>query len=168
MDLKEMLEDALDPVVRNPIIVKAVCLVLSLINLLCISAGEATFGVGISLFIGIFSLAVSCIIIGVVASDLQLTISNIKFFKYLKPNGEFKWSDIQYTYGLILASFNFIGILMNAALATNIHGRPYGVAAFFSCFLFLAFIIEALIALYEENVEDSERESLRPSNYSEV
>lgn len=27
MDLKEMLEDALDPVVRNPIIVKAVCLV---------------------------------------------------------------------------------------------------------------------------------------------
>ncbi|KAI1709830.1 hypothetical protein Ddc_13728 [Ditylenchus destructor] len=148
--------DTIDPVFRNPLIVKVLCMMLSLSLLLALASAEPIFGYGISLFIALSSLGTSGFGIAIVASDLQDRVAKLQIFKYISPQFEIKWMHIQYSCSLILASFNFIGSIICGALVSHAYNNyhTYTTATFFSLTLCLAFILDALLALHIVSLED--------------
>jgi len=169
----------MDPIVKNPITVKVLSLMLALSLLLALASAPIIFPSGISLFIGLLSLAVTAASIAVVATDLHDKLAKQHFFQMFSPDFEVRWKHIQFTYSLILASFNFMGVIINAALATWLHERDnvfsreynhsYFTATFFSLTLFLSFLLDAILSLHMDEEDAVEKARvISKENYEEL
>ncbi|KAI3421017.1 hypothetical protein GPALN_014644 [Globodera pallida] len=129
-------------------------MMLSFCLLLALSSAEllpATLGV--CLFIGLVSLAVSSVAVALITSGLHWHIAKFSMFQAFAPyGGEVRWRHLQFTYAVALGSFNSIGFLLNWAIASSVprpYHHAYAVAAFFSLALCVSFLLTALVATHD-------------------
>ncbi|KAL3068502.1 hypothetical protein niasHS_006511 [Heterodera schachtii] len=128
-------------------------MMLSFCLLLALSSAEllpATLGV--ALFVGLASLAVSSVAVAMITSGLHWQVAKFGLFHAFAPYGEIQWRHLQFTYAVALASSNGIGFLLNWAIASSLprpFHRSYSIAAFFSLALCLSFLLTALLATHD-------------------
>uniref|UniRef100_A0A915DEG1 Uncharacterized protein n=1 Tax=Ditylenchus dipsaci TaxID=166011 RepID=A0A915DEG1_9BILA len=157
---------------QKPISVKVLSLILSLSLVLSLASARIVFGYGVSLFIALLSLMVCTMSIGFVASDLHARTAKLYFFQMFSPHFEVRWWHIQFTFSLIMASFNFIGTILNSSIAsmssTGFHS--YTSATLFSLAVCLTFSLDALLALHMIDENSTEKVPVIPAkqHYTEL
>jgi len=127
---------------------KALILGLSVVSIVGLSTAHQVFGIGLCMFISIFTLIATSLNIGIVASDWQTDFANIEIFQNIFPGERTKWHHLQYGFSIMLTTFNLISFVLLARMAQiELFGGNYFLPSMCTLITTVLFLLETAIAL---------------------
>ncbi|KAE9552517.1 hypothetical protein FO519_004259 [Halicephalobus sp. NKZ332] len=127
---------------------KGLILGLSVVSIVGLSTAPQFFGVGICMFVSIFTLIVTSLNVGIVASDWQQGFADISIFQNIFAGERTKWHHLQYAFSIMMVTFNFISFVLLSAMAQMVVlGGKYFLPGVCTLVITVFFLFEAAIAL---------------------
>jgi len=150
---------------RQSLILKATEMVTALVLLICLASSSPINGVGVALFIGIFSLFITVFALAVFVTNLQETIASSRPMLFITKREDLRWTAVEYTYCVALVSLNAIGIVQNWKLASELKDKNsagYIAATVFSTAHMVMFAVNAAFIVRRPWQDESDEYERRP------
>uniref|UniRef100_A0A914QDN3 Uncharacterized protein n=1 Tax=Panagrolaimus davidi TaxID=227884 RepID=A0A914QDN3_9BILA len=155
----EFMDNPINYFASRPEDVKGGCVFLLTIQLISLLLGHKYFGSFLVILISGVSFVLSGLT-GIFSKSIKDGIVKLSFIQIIS-NGTARWSYIQFTISVALASFTFISVIFQIALATQY--TIYLFTAIMSVMLFMLYSIEALAALRLDDGDSVERTHIHPA-----
>uniref|UniRef100_A0AC34RSC3 Uncharacterized protein n=1 Tax=Panagrolaimus sp. JU765 TaxID=591449 RepID=A0AC34RSC3_9BILA len=135
---------------------KGIILLLSVVSIVGLSTAPQFLGVGICMFVSIFTLIVTSLNIGIIASDWHRDFTNVAIFQGILPGQQTQWHHLQFALSIALATFNFLSFILLATMAQMVlFGGNYFLPGVTTLVITFLYGLEACIALRIDLTEES-------------